>query len=318
MIRVQGLNKQFGTTQALTDLSFDVDHGEVLGFLGPNGAGKTTTMKILTGYLTPTSGSVQIDDLDIVNHSYETRKKIGYMPESVPLYKDMRVQEYLRFVSGLKSVPRHQRDSDILNASKQCGIADIQNRIIKNLSKGYRQRVGLAQALLGDPKVLILDEPTEGLDPKQITEIRQLIRDLSGKRTVLLSTHILPEVSMVCNRVIILNKGKLIAVDTPENLDKNMQKQSFIDVIVRGPLNDIKASLEEISHVSDVNIQRSDDSGNRHYLRIESGDDQDVRGLIAQKIVRSDWELLELKRESLSLEDIFIHLVTQEQEVESQ
>ncbi len=220
MIEVENLTKYYGDRPAIDNITFRVEKGEILGFLGPNGAGKTTTMRILAGFFPPTSGIARVAGYDVVNNSIDVRRRIGYMPETIPLYKDMRVKEYLEFVAEVKGVPRKRRKSKIEKAMKECGTTEVYHRLIGKLSKGFQQRVGLAQALLHDPEVLILDEPTIGLDPKQIIEIRQLIKSLAGERTIILSTHILPEVSMTCQRVIIINEGKIIAMDTPENLNK--------------------------------------------------------------------------------------------------
>ncbi|MBI4412929.1 MAG: ABC transporter ATP-binding protein, partial [candidate division NC10 bacterium] len=228
MIEVEGLTKFYGPKAAIEEVSFEVAKGEVVGFLGPNGAGKTTTMRILACFMPPTSGTARLAGFDIGKHSLQVRRRIGYLPESVPLYGDMTVRQYLTFAAEAKGVPRPQRGGRVAEVMERCLISDVPERLVRNLSKGYRQRVGLAQALVGNPEVLILDEPTLGLDPKQILEIRSLIRDMRGERTVILSTHILPEVSMVCQRVIIIHEGRIAAVDTPENLNLRLQKSSRI------------------------------------------------------------------------------------------
>ncbi len=312
MIEVMELTKQFGMTLALDHLSFRMEKGEILGFLGPNGAGKTTTMRILTGFLAPTSGSAKVADIDIGMNSYAARKKIGYLPESVPLYRDMKIMDYLYFVASIKGVPRHQRHEHIQRVTEQCGLSREKSRIIGVLSKGYRQRVGLAQALIGDPDVLILDEPTEGLDPKQIMEIRHLIKELGNDRTIILSSHILPEVSMICQRVIILNKGKLIAVDTPENLDRTLQKKMNIIIGVRGPEDSVLRTISEIPGIIQVTPLQNPSTDHYATYKIECADETDLRNRIAETVIHHGWELFELHREVMSLEDIFIHLVTQE------
>ncbi len=313
MIRVEHLTKHFGMTKALDDISFEVQRGEILGFLGPNGAGKTTTMRIITGILAPSEGTVFIDGVNIRKDPLTAQRKIGYLPESVPIYKDMLVDDYLQFVAGMKNIPRGERRKKIDFLCERCGLEAVKYRLVGNMSKGYRQRIGLAQALLGDPAVLILDEPTEGLDPGQIIAIRNLIKELAEERTILLSTHILPEVSMTCGRVIILNKGKVIAVDTPENLNKNLQHRKTITLTIRGPELDTALSIKNIPGVISVDLHRK--NGDEFTFHIESADQQDIRAQLAEYIVNNKWQLLELHSEHLSLEDIFIQLVTQEQEV---
>jgi ABC-2 type transport system ATP-binding protein len=312
MLEVAELTKHFGLTMALDRLSFSVKKGEILGFLGPNGAGKTTAMRIITGFLTPTSGTARVDGKDIQSHALESRRKIGYLPESVPLYRDMIVEDYLMFVAALKDVDRRHRALHVGDVIKKCGLSEVKSRITGKLSKGFRQRVGLAQALIADPQLLILDEPTEGLDPKQIIEIRQLIKQLGGQSTVLLSTHILPEVSMTCDRVIILNKGRLVAVDTPGNLNRSLQKSMITLLGIRGDTELVTRTLRQLPGVSAVEVQSStEDSGN--FYRVEAGGTADLRSQLAKTVIQNNWELFELKSERMSLEEIFIHLVTDEQ-----
>ncbi|MBN1356679.1 ATP-binding cassette domain-containing protein [bacterium] len=313
MIEVEELTKNFGVTTALNRISFRVKKGEILGFLGPNGAGKTTAMRILTGFLTPTSGTARIAGFDIQRQSLQARRKIGYLPESAPIYRDMYVRDYLRFISTIKGMTGPEGKRRIGSVIEDCGLDQVRNRIIGKLSKGYRQRVGLAQALIGDPDILIMDEPTEGLDPKQIIEIRNLIKNLGGNRTVILSTHILPEVSMICERVIILNEGKLIAVDTPENLNRSLTKHSQIMLGVRGPAEQITAVLQSVPGVLKVEC-RDDFLDSMLSFNVEVSQTEDIRSRLAEKIISNRWELLELRSTSLSLEDIFIKLVTREEE----
>ena len=312
MIEVESLTKEYGNILALENLSFQVRKGEILGFLGPNGAGKTTAMRILTGYLTPTAGTARINGIDVVENGLKARKYIGYLPESVPLYRDMIVDDYLRYVAALKEVSAKSRKKEVDIVCDSCGLKSVRYRIVGNLSKGYRQRVGLAQALIGNPEILILDEPTEGLDPKQIIEIRNLISQLSGNKTVILSTHILPEVSMTCQKVVIINKGRLIAVDTPQNLNNSLQKQSTVSITVSGNDHRVKDLIENTDGVIQV---RSSDviSTDNQSFEIDSHTDVDIRADIARKIVNSGFGLLELKSRSMSLEDIFIQLVTEEE-----
>lgn len=315
MIEVKNVSKRFGVTRALDDVSFTVNTGEILGFLGPNGAGKTTAMRIITGILTASEGSVRVGDHDVADEPMKTRAMIGYLPESVPLYRDMQVSEYLAFIAGIKAVDKKQRQAHITKTISQCGLSTVQNRLIGKLSKGYRQRVGIAQALIGNPPVLVLDEPTEGLDPKQIIEIRHLIRELGGQRTIILSTHILPEVSMTCERVIIINRGRVVAVDTPSNLNRNLQKKSVIRVTAKAPQAELISACESIPGVKSCDTgEQSKSNPERIMLRIESSEDVDLRPRIASRIVENGWELYEITSEIMTLEDIFIQLVTQEQE----
>src|SRR5439155_18156792 len=252
LITVEHLVKQYGPVVAVNDISFEVPKGEILGFLGPNGAGKTTTMRILTGYMPPTSGTASVAGYDVFKQSIEARRHIGYMPETVPLYPEMSPRNYLHFIGKLRGLDGRTRRARIDDVAEKCKIEDMLDRLIGKLSKGYRQRVGLAQALLADPEVLILDEPTVGLDPRQIVETRQVIRNLAGEHTVILSTHILPEVSMTCERVIIINRGKVAAIDTPENLQRRMRGTDEIEVEVRGPVEAVKAALQSIPQVTTV------------------------------------------------------------------
>lgn len=312
MIEVDGLTKFYGPKAAIEEVSFQVAKGEVVGFLGPNGAGKTTTMRILACFMPPTSGTARVAGFDIAKHSLEVRRRIGYLPESVPLYGDMTVRQYLTFAAEAKGVPRPQRGGRVAEVMERCLISDVQERLIRNLSKGYRQRVGLAQALVGNPEVLILDEPTLGLDPKQIIEIRSLIREMRGERTVILSTHILPEVSMVCQRVIIINEGRIVAMDTPENLNLRLQKSSRILLEVEGPAEDVQRTLAGVKGVLAVTPQEARD-GRRRFL-VETEREQDLRKDLARAVANSGWGLTELRPVDLTLEDIFIRLVTREEE----
>jgi len=316
MIEVKGLTKRFGTTVAIEDLSFDVSKGEILGFLGPNGAGKTTTIRILTGYLTPTAGKVSIGGSDLRKNSLAARKCIGYLPESVPVYRELTVMEYLRFVANMKSVPSSKANEHLEKIILQCGLSEVKEKLSCHLSKGYRQRLGLAQALTGDPDVLILDEPTSGLDPKQIIEIRELIRELGSNKTIILSSHVLPEVSQLCKRVIILNEGRLVAVDTPQNLDNNLKENNVIILEVSGRTNpkELIEILAKSPGIGDVKISTNPDDETRMLIQSESS--MDIRPMIARTVIENNWNLLELKMKPQSLEDIFIKLVTQEETIQ--
>lgn len=310
MIEVQQLTKRYGPTLAVSDISFEARKGEVLGFLGPNGAGKTTTMRVITGFLPPTSGKVTVAGYDVVEESLEARRHVGYLPESPPVYTDMRVSEYLAFVGRIKGVPRGDLRRRIDEVSEKCAITDVQKRQVGKLSKGYRQRVGLAQALIHNPDVLVLDEPTAGLDPKQIIETREMIRGLAGQHTVILSTHILPEVSKTCERVVVINAGKVVAVGAPEELTRRLQGFETVLVVAEGPKAEVKARLERVGGVTLVEEHVGMDG--RATFEVHAGKDKDVRPELARAIVESQWPLLELRSSGLSLEDIFLKLTTRD------
>lgn len=310
MIEVAGLTKSYGPKAAIQDLHFTVDKGEVVGFLGPNGAGKTTTMKILSCFMPPTAGTAKVAGYDCLTQSLQVRRRIGYLPEHVPLYGDLTVRQYLTFVAEAKRVPARKRRQAVGRVIEECGIQDAADRIIGKLSKGYRQRVGLAQALLGDPDVLILDEPTIGLDPRQIIQIRTLIKAMQGERTVILSTHILPEVSMVCSRVLIINEGRIVAVDTPENLTQALQHSSQISLQVEGPAETVQRRLSEVPGVQSVTLR--DGAGAVHRYLVEAEKGRDLRRELAQAVCTAGFGLLEMRPLDLTLEEIFIRLVTEE------
>jgi len=317
VIEVEHVSKVYGERRAVDDISFKVEKGEVLGFLGPNGAGKTTTMRILTCYMPATEGTARIAGFDVFDNSLEVRRRIGYLPENPPVYPDMTVDSYLRFVARIKGTPSEQRENQVRDAVEKCGLGDVNNRVIGRLSKGYRQRVGLAQALLNNPEVLILDEPTSGLDPKQIHEVRALIKSLAGAHTIILSTHILPEVSMTCSRIVIINKGKVVAMDTPEGLADQLKGAERITLTVDGPADDVRAKLLQIDGVLNIEVQdakNTEDSGGQHFSYIvECRLNTDLRRVLAAEVVTSGWGLLELSSVSMSLEDVFINLVTTEE-----
>jgi ABC-2 type transport system ATP-binding protein len=312
LISVENISKRYPTKTAIEGMSFNVEKGEILGFLGPNGAGKTTTMRIITGYMPASSGTVRIDGFDVGDNPLDCRKRIGYLPENPPLYTEMTVAAYLRFVGKIKGVSSARLASEVDRVMDKVNITDVQQRIIAKLSKGYKQRVGIAQALLNDPPVLILDEPTIGLDPKQIHEVRELIKELAGKHTVILSTHILPEVEQTCHRVIIIDHGKIVAVDTPQNLRNQAQATSRISLEVEGPAPAIVSKLKSLSGV--VEVRTMSESDGRVRFQVDSEVRQDVRGEMARAIVTSGWGLLELHSSVMSLEDIFIKLTTAEEE----
>lgn len=313
MIEVEQLTKRYGDTVAVEDISFRVERGEILGFLGPNGAGKTTTMRILTGYLPATAGTVRVAGFDVAEQSLEARRRIGYLPEQPPLYPDMTVTGYLDFVARIKGVPASERRSRVDAAIAMTHLGEYRRELIKRLSRGYRQRVGLAQALVHDPEVVILDEPTVGLDPKQIIEVRHLIKKLRGSHTVILSTHILPEVSMTCDRVIIINKGRIAAVDTPANLTTQLRGGHLVRLELRGDRNGLEQTLRQIPGVRQVSIEALPDGG-RMRVAVETEPGSDLRSRIAAAVVGRGWELYELRAVSLTLEEIFLRLTTEESE----
>ena len=310
MIEVENLSKHYGPTQAVTDVSFRVEKGEVLGFLGPNGAGKTTTMRVITGYLPPSEGTVRVAGFDVVEQPIEAKRRTGYLPETPPVYPDMTVNEYLTFVGHIKGVQRRDLKQRIDEITEKCAIADVRHRQTGKLSKGYRQRVGLAQAMIHNPDVLVLDEPTAGLDPKQIIETRELIKNLAGQHTVVLSTHILPEVSKTCERVVVINGGKVVAVGKPDELTRRLQGFETVLVTAQGPANDIKERMER---VAGVDLVEQKDAADSHVtFEVHAHKDQDVRSELARAIVESQWKLLELRATALSLEDIFLKLTTKD------
>jgi ABC-2 type transport system ATP-binding protein len=309
LIEVQDLTKTFGERTAVDHISFAVNKGEILGFLGPNGAGKTTTMRMLTSFMPATSGTARIAGFDVFDNSLEVRRHIGYLPENPPVYPDMTVESYLDFVARIKGVPAEKRAQRVTDALEKTNITDKRDELIKRLSRGYKQRVGLAQALVHDPDVIILDEPTVGLDPKQIIEVRHLIKNLAGNHTIVLSTHILPEVSMTCDRVVIINKGKIAAVDTPQNLTSQLKGGQRIRVEVQASEQPLREVLAQIPGASHVQIEAAPLTG--HVLAtIEAAEGKDIRSAIAVRIVEKGWPLFELKGVSLSLEDIFLELTT--------
>jgi ABC-2 type transport system ATP-binding protein len=307
VIEVQHVTKQYGRVTAVDDVSFRVERGEILGFLGPNGAGKTTTMRILTGYMPATEGKAFVAGYDVFTHPLEAKRRTGYLPEMPPLYPDMTVREYLDFVARIKGVPTAERKTRVASVMQRTHVADMTDRHCSKLSKGYRQRVGLAQALIHNPEVLILDEPTAGLDPKQIIETRQLIRELAGDHTIVLSTHILPEVAQTCQRVVIINKGRVVAVDTPDNLTARLTGAETLYVQLDAGGAEAGPVLAAVAGVSRV---LASDGG----FEVESERGTDVRRELARTIVNRGWGLLELRPMRMSLEEIFLQVTTDETE----
>ncbi len=312
MIKVDHLSKRYAEVYAVDNISFEVNQGEILGLLGPNGAGKTTTMRILSCYMPATSGTATVAGYDIFRDSINVRKQIGYLPENVPLYPEMRVKEYLSFRAKLKKVPYRERKLKIAECIEKCRITDVQNQIVGTLSKGYRQRVGLADTLVHDPKILILDEPTIGLDPNQIRQVRQLIKELGEKHTILLSTHILPEVEIICGRVIIINKGKIVAMDTPANLSTQLRGGNNVILEVRGNGEKIKNALSSINGVTKVVWHDRGEIGN---YTVEAEKSMDIREDIFSMVIKNNGIIREMKQAPITLEEIFHQITMQEQEV---
>ena len=307
MIEASNLTKYYANFLAIEDLSFQVHKGEIVGFLGPNGSGKTTTMRILTGYMPPSSGSASIAGHDVLSHSLEARREIGYLPETVPLYTDMVVQDYLAYMGRLRGMGKIHLSRRIDEVIEAVRIGEYRDTLVGKLSKGYRQRVGLAQAILHEPQVLILDEPTIGIDPIQVVETRQLIKELGQEHTLLLSTHILSEVSTVCQRVLIIHDGALVAEDTPANLAQRLQAADRVEVEVRGPTSKVVKALRDIPGVTDV---RSGEAEEQQLYTVEARHGADVRQKIAEVVVNSGWSLLRLTPVSMSLEEVFLRLTT--------
>ena len=311
MIEVKNLVKRYGDHTAVDHLSFEIEKGKIYGFLGPNGAGKSTTMNMITGYIASTEGTVVIDGHDILEEPEEAKKCIGYLPEMPPLYFDMTVLEYLKFVADLKKIPKDKKASMIEEIMDMVKITDMKNRLIKNLSKGYRQRVGIAQAVLGYPEVIILDEPTVGLDPKQINEIRDLIKGLKQKHTVILSSHILSEVSAVCDYVLIISHGKLVASDTPENLGKLAAGSNNLNLFVKGQKDTIRAALEAVEGVKEVTVKKSPEEG-VYAITVGTEENMDVREKVFYSMVNAGCPILEMQSRKVSLEEIFLELTESE------
>src|SRR5690554_4517776 len=314
MIQVENVTKLYGGHVAVDGLSFSVEKGEILGFLGPNGAGKTTTMNIITGYLSATEGTVKVAGYDVLEEPLEVKKRIGYMPETPPLYGQMTVREYLDFVSDIKHVAPPEKEKGMEKIMDLVKIGDVQTRLIKNLSKGYRQRVGLAQALVGNPPVLVLDEPTIGLDPRQIMEIRALIKDLGREHTIILSSHILPEVSVACERVVIINKGQIVAGDTPENLSRCLAGKSRVLIRIAGTEEQVRQVLAGVPGVKNPETQGSAEPETVDFL-VEAENEEDIRRPLFFAVSRAGLPVLLLKPVDLTLEEIFLQIITEEKEV---
>ena len=311
MIKVEGVTKRYGTTTAVKNISFEVERGEIVGFLGPNGAGKTTTMRILTGFLPPTEGKASVAGFDVLEEPLEVKRRIGYLPENPPVYTEMEVDSYLEFVGRIKGIPNAELADRVNAALDRVSIAHVRGRVIGKLSKGYRQRVGLAQALIHSPDVLILDEPTVGLDPKQIIEIRELIQSLGGEHTIMLSTHILSEVASTCHRIIIINEGEIEASDTPDNLTARLQGSESTELELDAPADDVEARLAAVEGVKGVH--RGGDIHGRSRWTVDTAGDQAVKAALAKSVVDAGWGLYGMRSVGMSLEDIFLKLTAAEE-----
>jgi ABC-2 type transport system ATP-binding protein len=308
VIEVKNVTKKYPNIKAVDNINFTIKDGEVVGFLGPNGAGKTTTMNMITGFIEPTEGQIIINGFDIVKKSKKAKKQIGYMPEGVPLYTELTAREFVNYMAELKDVKAKERKEAVEKAIEETGLKDVQNKLIKNLSRGYKQRVSMAGALVGNPEVIILDEPTVGLDPKQITEIRSLIKELGKKHTVILSSHILSEVSQICERVIIINHGKIVAIDTPENLENKTKEKNTILVTVEDKNEKMKNLKEEVKEIEEIKLVKDNEDGTKQYA-VTSADKVDLRKKIFEILPKQDITIFELKKDESTLEDAFIKLI---------
>ena len=308
MIEVKNITKKYGNFTAVKNVSFTVNDGEIVGFLGPNGAGKSTTMNIITGYIEPTEGTVIVNGYDVLKKPAKAKKQIGYMPEGVPLYYELTVKEFVTYMAELRKVERKERKDEVNRVLEETGLSNVKNKLIRNLSRGYKQRVSMAGALVGSPDVLILDEPTVGLDPKQITEIRNLIKSLGKKHTVILSSHILSEVSQICKKVIIINKGQIVAVDTPENLEKSTQERDIILLTVEDKEDRMKNIKDLIPEIKECNEVQDNKDGTKQYT-IEAHENVDIRRKLFDVLPKNDITIFELKKAENSLEDAFLKLI---------
>lgn len=308
MIEVKNVTKKYGNFTAVDNITFNVKDGEVVGLLGQNGAGKSTTMNMITGFIEPTEGTIIVNGFDIMKKSLRAKKQIGYMPENVPLYPELTVKEFVSYMAELKLVGRKERKQEVENAIKETGLEEVKNKLIRNLSRGYKQRVSMAGALVGNPEVLILDEPTVGLDPKQIIEIRNLIKNLGKKHTVILSSHILSEISQICERVVILNKGKIVAIDTPENLEEKTKEQNVLFVTVEDKEEKMSSLKEKITDIEKLEMIKDNEDGTKQY-KIVSKSEKDIRKALFDTLPKEGITIFELKKAETSLEDAFIKLV---------
>ena len=308
MIEVKNITKKYGSFTAVDNISFKIEEGEIIGLLGPNGAGKSTTMNMITGYIEPTEGEIKVEGYDISKKPKKAKAQIGYMPEGVPLYSDLTVKEFVTYMAELKKVDRKTRKEKVEKIIEQTGLKDVEKKLTRNLSRGYKQRVSMAGALVGEPKILILDEPTVGLDPKQITEIRSLIKELGKTHTIILSSHILSEVSQICNKVIIINKGKIVAIDTPENLEKKVESNNTTYVTVEDTENKIETMKEKIPEIKDIKLIKEKEDGTKEYV-LESDKDVDLRKIVFNEFAKENITIFEMKKADTTLEDAFMKLI---------
>ncbi len=308
MIEVKDITKKYGNFTAVDNINFKIEEGEIIGLLGPNGAGKSTTMNMITGYIEPTEGEIIVNGYDISKKPKKAKAQIGYMPEGVPLYSDLTVKEFVTYMAELKKVDRKTRKEKVEKIIEQTGLKDVEKKLTRNLSRGYKQRVSMAGALVGEPKILILDEPTVGLDPKQITEIRALIKELGKTHTVILSSHILSEVSQICNKVIIINKGKIVAIDTPENLEKKVESNNTTYVTVEDTENKMETIKEKIPEIKDIKLIKENEDGTKQYV-LESEKDVDLRKIVFNEFAKENITIFEMKKADTTLEDAFMKLI---------
>lgn len=308
MIEVKNITKKYGSFTAVDNISFKIEEGEIIGLLGPNGAGKSTTMNMITGYIEPTEGEIKVEGYDISKKSKKAKAQIGYMPEGVPLYSDLTVKEFVTYMAELKKVDRKTRKEKVEKIIEQTGLKNVEKKLTRNLSRGYKQRVSMAGALVGEPKILILDEPTVGLDPKQITEIRALIKELGKTHTIILSSHILSEVSQICNKVIIINKGKIVAIDTPENLEKKVSTNNTTYVTVEDPENKIETIKEKIPEIKNIKLIKENEDGTKQYV-LESDKEVDLRKIVFNEFAKENITIFEMKKADTTLEDAFMKLI---------
>ena len=308
MIEVKNITKKYGNFTAVDNINFKIEEGEIIGLLGPNGAGKSTTMNMITGYIEPTEGEIIVNGYDISKKPKKAKAQIGYMPEGVPLYSDLTVKEFVTYMAELKKVDRKTRKEKVEKIIEQTGLKDVEKKLTRNLSRGYKQRVSMAGALVGEPKILILDEPTVGLDPKQITEIRALIKELGKTHTVILSSHILSEVSQICNKVIIINKGKIVAIDTPENLEKKVESNNTTYVTVEDTENKMETIKEKILEIKEIKLIKENEDGTKQYV-LESEKDVDLRKIVFNEFAKENITIFEMKKADTTLEDAFMKLI---------
>lgn len=312
MIQVKNVTKKYGSFIAVKNLNFEIKHGEVIGLLGPNGAGKSTTMNMLTGFIEPTEGNILINGNDIVKKSREAKKNIGYMPENVPLYLDLTVKEFVKYMAELKLVSRKEKNKQVEEIIKETGLEDVKNKLIRNLSRGYKQRVSMAGALVGKPEILILDEPTVGLDPKQIIEIRELIKKLGKEHTVIISSHILSEISQICEKVIIINKGEIVAIDTPSNLENMVNENNSIIITVEDPEDKMVNLKEKIKEISKIELMKDNQDGTKQYA-VSGNKEVDLRKILFDNLPKENITIFELRKSEATLEEAFMKLINKEE-----